>query len=89
VLSPTLPPPAPRRRAETADDLADPMHAPYTDCWTVVANLAHLAAVSLPAGRSADDGLPVGVQLAGRSGSDGMLLELAARLEAQGLATAP
>jgi aspartyl-tRNA(Asn)/glutamyl-tRNA(Gln) amidotransferase subunit A len=93
LLSPTMPTTAPLLAGETAGradpsarDLADPMAAPYTDCWTVVANLAGLPALSLPAGRSKDDGLPVGVMLSGRPGSDGELLALAATLEACGLA---
>jgi aspartyl-tRNA(Asn)/glutamyl-tRNA(Gln) amidotransferase subunit A len=92
LLSPTMPTTAPLVTGWTADadavteaELADPMHAPYTDCWSVVANLARLAALSMPAGRSADDGMPVGVQLAGRRGSDALLLGLAAVLEDAGV----
>ena len=92
LLSPTMPTTAPlltERSANPAavsvEDMADPMHAPYTDCWSVVVNLARLAAVSVPAGRSADDGMPVGVQLAGRAGTDRALLGLASALEARGL----
>ncbi len=93
LLSPTMPTTAPLLRELTEDlsdasmlALADPLHAPYTDCWAVVANLAGLAALSLPAGCSLGDGMPVGVQLAGPSGSDATLLGLAAAMEACGLA---
>ncbi|MDT4903031.1 MAG: aspartyl-tRNA(Asn)/glutamyl-tRNA(Gln) amidotransferase subunit [Pseudonocardiales bacterium] len=89
LLSPTMPTTAPLLRDETADladssaaELADPMAAPYTDCWTVVANLAGLPSLSLPAGRCAFDGMPVGVMLCGRRGSDRDLLDLGAALEA-------
>ena len=92
LLSPTMPTTAPLLTDQTADladasmqELADPMAAPYTDCWTVIANLAHLPAVSLPAGPSPVDGMPVGVQLAGRRGSDAALLDLAAALDERGL----
>jgi aspartyl-tRNA(Asn)/glutamyl-tRNA(Gln) amidotransferase subunit A len=88
LLSPTMPSTAPLLTDETADvadisavELADPLTAPYTDCWTVVANLAGLPALSLPAGRSPEDGMPVGVMLSGRPGSDGALLGLATAME--------
>ncbi len=92
LLSPTMPTTAPRLSDETADvrdvsaeDLADPLTAPYTDCWTVVSNLAGLPSLSLPAGRSPDDGMPVGVMLTGPHRSDRRLLAVAALLEAHGL----
>lgn len=88
LLSPTMPTTAPLLWDETADGrdihaelLADPLTAPYTDCWTVVANLTGMASLSLPAGRSGEDGMPVGVMLSGAAGSDGDLLAIAAALE--------
>jgi aspartyl-tRNA(Asn)/glutamyl-tRNA(Gln) amidotransferase subunit A len=81
LLSPTMPTTAPLLTERTADDLADPLAAPYTDCWTVVANLCGLASLSLPAGRSAADGLPVGVMLSARKGADADLLALGIALE--------
>jgi aspartyl-tRNA(Asn)/glutamyl-tRNA(Gln) amidotransferase subunit A len=45
-------------------------------CWNMAAaNMAGLPAVALPAGTA--DGLPVGVQLIGRTGDDGRLLAVA------------
>lgn len=81
LLSPTMPTTAPVLAPATADDLADPMSRPYTDCWTVVANLTGIPAISVPYGVSPDDGMPVGVMLAGPPGSDGLLLRAAAALE--------
>ncbi len=89
LLSPTMPttapmlpqsvPGAPGSRAGVTA-LDDPLAAPYTDCWTVGANLAGVPALSVPAGESADDGMPVAVMLAGPPGSDATLLALGAAL---------
>ncbi len=48
--------------------------------FTALANIAGLPALSLPAGFDGD-GMPVAVQLIGRSGSESTLLALAARLD--------
>jgi aspartyl-tRNA(Asn)/glutamyl-tRNA(Gln) amidotransferase subunit A len=79
LLSPTMPTTAPAfPPLGPADELvADPARAPYTDCWTVVANLAGLPAVSVPGGLSPEDGLPVGLMLTGAPGSDALLLRAA------------
>jgi aspartyl-tRNA(Asn)/glutamyl-tRNA(Gln) amidotransferase subunit A len=77
VVSPTMPTTAPLLDGEiTPEDLADPLAAPYTDCWTVVANLAGLPALSVPAPTAA---LPAGAMLMGPPGSDATLLASAAR----------
>lgn len=76
LVSPTMPTTAPLLDGEiTPEELADPLAAPYTDCWTVVANLAGVPALSVPA---PTDGLPVGAMLMGRPGCDDDLLALAA-----------
>jgi aspartyl-tRNA(Asn)/glutamyl-tRNA(Gln) amidotransferase subunit A len=86
LVSPTMPTTAPVLDGDTsAEDLADPLAAPYTDCWTVVANLVGLPALSLPSGRSGTDGMPVGTMLMGPPRSDHRLLAVAATLEAAGV----
>ncbi len=82
LLSPTLPTTAPlfAPAGPPTADVADPMTAPYTDCWTVVANLAGVPALSVPAGRSGVEDMPVGVMLTGAVGDDALLIELAAAL---------
>lgn len=45
-----------------------------------MANLAGVPALSVPAGRSAADGMPVGVMLTGAVGSDVRLVALAGLL---------
>ncbi len=75
LVSPTMPTTAPLLDGEiTPEELADPLAAPYTDCWTVVANLAGVPALSVPA---PTDDLPVGAMLMGRPGGDADLLTLA------------
>ena len=88
LLSPTMPTTAPLLTARTSDahdksqhEMADPLVAPYTDCWTVLANLAGLPSVSVPFGKSSYDGMPVGMMLSGAAGSDRVLLALAGVLE--------
>ena len=49
--------------------------------FTALANIAGLPALAIPAGWS-EDGLPVGVQLMGRAGTEAGLLLLGAKLEA-------
>jgi aspartyl-tRNA(Asn)/glutamyl-tRNA(Gln) amidotransferase subunit A len=93
LLCPTMPTTAPLLFEEIpgllgvhAEDLADPMHAPYTDCWAVLANLAGVPSLSFPAGCSSTDGMPVGMMLCGPRGCDATLLGLVAALETVGLA---
>ena len=73
LLLPTVPnPPFPHREAEPAAQ-AD---------FTCLANIAGLPAIGIPAGWT-DDGLPVGVQIIGRSGAEAGLFRLARQLDAQ------
>ena len=86
LLCPTMPTTAPLLDGDLApEDLADPLAAPYTDCWTVVANLVGLPAVSVPSGRSPEDGMPVVTMLLGAPRTDHRLLRVAAALEAAGV----
>jgi aspartyl-tRNA(Asn)/glutamyl-tRNA(Gln) amidotransferase subunit A len=51
----------------------------------VVATPFKPPALSLPSGRSSDDGMPVGTMLMGRARTDHLLLRVAAALEAAGV----
>jgi amidase len=83
VLTPTVAQP-PLRIGEIRDD-ADPARdfenqkafTPWTSAW----NVTGMPAISLPLHRTAE-GLPVGVMLAARPAQEGLLLSLAAQLEA-------
>ena len=87
VITPTLAQPpafvgALRDDADPAADFAAQIdHTP----WTSVANLTGRPSISLPLVRAMVDGveLPIGVLLTGRLDLDGVLLALAARLEAE------
>jgi aspartyl-tRNA(Asn)/glutamyl-tRNA(Gln) amidotransferase subunit A len=72
ILCPTTPDTAPL----LGTSQSDPLTLYLKDLYTVIPNLAGLPAISLPCGFS-EDGLPVGMQLIGRKGSDQSLLGIA------------
>lgn len=61
----------------------DPVAIYLSDVFTVLANLAGLPAITIPAGHHPDDGMPIGVQLMGRPGSDQEILSFAATFTAK------
>ncbi len=63
---------------EKADD---PLAMYLCDVLTVAANLAGLPAVSVPCGKTAE-GLPLGIQVWGPPGRDGLVFDVAEQLEA-------
>lgn len=73
--------------ASTAPELGayacDPIAMYQSDLFTVPANLAGLPAITIPAGKDTS-GLPIGLQLIGKRGSDYSLLQYASLLHAQG-----
>lgn len=77
LASPTMPVTAP----PLGLGLDDPLSTPRTDCWTVLANLTGIAAMSLPAGDCPETDLPVGVQLMAPVGMDARLYRVAAAVE--------
>lgn len=76
MISPTVPLVAPPLGRPGLDD---PLARPRTDWWTVEANLAGLAAMSVPIGLS--EGLPVGLQLMAGAGDDLALYRAGSALE--------
>ena len=78
LISPTTPSTA-FRIGERSDD---PLKMYLADLDTIPSNLAGNAAMSLPAGLSPDDGLPVGVQIMAPALADDRLYRVGAVLEA-------
>ena len=60
-------PTSPTTAFALGERVADPLAMYLSDIFTVPANLAGNAAISVPCGTSPDDGLPVGLQLIARS----------------------
>lgn len=84
LIAPSTPFPAPRsdaRSLEVRQGVRLDLNRGAISVLTRPVNLAGLPALSLPAGRSAD-GLPLGVQLIGRRGSESSLLRTASVVEA-------
>jgi len=81
ILSPTVPEPAPRVGAfiDLEPEAAFRAVAVF-GLFTAIFNLTARPAATLPLGRSAD-GLPMGVQIAGKRGSDALIFALAAEIE--------
>jgi aspartyl-tRNA(Asn)/glutamyl-tRNA(Gln) amidotransferase subunit A len=78
LLSPT----APTTAFKLGEKLDDPLAMYLNDIATIPVNLAGNAAMSLPAGLSPDDGLPVGVQIMAPPLADDRLYRVGAALEA-------
>jgi aspartyl-tRNA(Asn)/glutamyl-tRNA(Gln) amidotransferase subunit A len=78
LVSPTTPTTA-FPIGERADD---PMAMYLADLCTIPSNLAGNAAMSVPCGRSPDDGLPVGLQIMAPAMADDRLYRVGAAVEA-------
>jgi len=76
LIAPTSPIPAFR----IGERVTDPLALYACDILTVGANLAGVPAVSIQGGRTSE-GLPIGVQLLGPIGGDGMVLAMARRFQ--------
>ena len=78
LISPTSPV-TPWKLGEKVDD---PLAMYLTDLCTLPTNLAGTCAISVPAPRASDDGLPVGLQIVGREGAEVGVLRIAQAYEA-------
>ncbi|OIB57959.1 Asp-tRNA(Asn)/Glu-tRNA(Gln) amidotransferase subunit GatA [Natrialba sp. SSL1] len=77
LASPTMP----VTPFEQGESLDDPLQMYLADANTVPVNLADLPAISVPAGESDTDGLPVGLQLVGPAFGEERLIRAASALE--------
>ncbi|MEK7657400.1 MAG: Asp-tRNA(Asn)/Glu-tRNA(Gln) amidotransferase subunit GatA, partial [Elusimicrobiota bacterium] len=75
LLTPTAPTPSFR-----FGEKADPLQMYLSDVFTIPCNMAGIAGLSVPCALSTE-GLPIGFQLLGPSGSEGLLLRAAARYQ--------
>ncbi|MFT3913086.1 MAG: Asp-tRNA(Asn)/Glu-tRNA(Gln) amidotransferase subunit GatA [Anaeromyxobacteraceae bacterium] len=83
-------PVAPSVAFKLGEKAADPLAMYLADVFTITANLAALPGLSVPCGRDAATGLPVGLQLVGRPFDEATLLRAARALEReQGTFPAP
>ena len=65
----------------SVDEQADPMQMYLNDIATIPTNLAGVPAISIPAGLSPEDGMPVGFQFMAPAREDARLYRAAAGLE--------
>ncbi|MDZ7373299.1 MAG: Asp-tRNA(Asn)/Glu-tRNA(Gln) amidotransferase subunit GatA [candidate division KSB1 bacterium] len=78
-----LTPTSPTTAFRLGERLADPLTMYLSDVYTVSVNLAGLPAASVPFGRDRL-GLPIGVQIIGRTFDEPLVMQVAAALEALG-----
>jgi aspartyl-tRNA(Asn)/glutamyl-tRNA(Gln) amidotransferase subunit A len=74
-------PVAPGVAFRLGERVEDPLRMYLADVFTITANLAALPALSVPCGKDGPTGLPVGLQLVGRSFDEATLLRAARGLE--------
>ena len=77
IFCPTAPTPA----FKLGERVDDPLAMYLSDLFTTFVNLAHIPALSIPAGKAQDD-RPIGMQIAGAKFSEEKILRLAKTLEA-------
>ena len=77
IFCPTAPTPA----FKLGERVNDPLAMYLSDLFTTFVNLSHIPALSIPAGK-AQDGRPIGMQIAGAKLSEEKILRLAKTLEA-------
>ncbi len=72
-----LTPTAPTTAFKIGEKTSDPLAMYLEDIFTVGVNVAGLPAISVPCGKSSEDGLPVGLHLTGRAFDEAQLLAIA------------
>ena len=77
ILSPT----APTTPFKLGEKVSDPLQMYLADIYTISLNLTGFCGISVPAGTSASDGLPVGIQLMGPALGEKNLLRISHTFE--------
>ncbi|MGN0905305.1 MAG: Asp-tRNA(Asn)/Glu-tRNA(Gln) amidotransferase subunit GatA [Alphaproteobacteria bacterium] len=78
ILAPAAPETA---FSKDEDSVKDPLTMQLYDVFTVPSSLAGLPAISVPAGTSAENGLPIGLQVIGRSFDEETIIRTAGAIE--------
>lgn len=78
ILCPTCPTAA----FKLGSKVDDPLEMYLSDLYTTFVNLARIPSINVPAGKTSKDGMPIGMQFAGKMFSEEKLLRLAANFEA-------
>ena len=73
ILCPTCPTAA----FKLGSKVDNPLEMYLSDLYTVFVNLARIPSISVPAGKTSVDGMPIGMQFAGAMFSESKLLRLA------------
>lgn len=81
VVDCLLMPTTPTTAFRFGEKVEDPLSMYLSDVYTVSANLAGIPAISVPCGKDVNH-LPIGVQILGRHFDEGMVLRVAAQIEA-------
>ncbi len=78
ILCPTCP----TASFKLGSKVDDPLEMYLSDLYTTFVNLARIPSINVPAGKTSKDGMPIGMQFAGKMFSEEKLLRLAANFEA-------
>lgn len=77
ILCPTCPTSA----FKLGSKVDDPLEMYLSDLYTTFVNLARIPSINVPAGKTSKDGMPIGMQFAGKMFSEEKLLRLAQNFE--------
>ena len=77
ILCPTCPTAA----FKLGSKVDNPLEMYLSDLYTTFVNLARIPSISVPAGKTQKDGMPIGMQFAGKMFNEGLILRMAQRWE--------
>ena len=77
ILCPTCPTAA----FKLGSKVDDPLEMYLSDLYTTFVNLARIPSISVPAGKTSKDGMPIGMQFAGKMFNESLILRLAQNWE--------